>query len=527
MKKIIMLCVFISLAFATKYQDTDKKYTKETKQLKQTYYTDDNISLHSPAFSKPWSNKSKFTSYDEMIEFISNISKTNSWANLKFFGRSQENQKIPYLFLSNNTNDKNKIRIWLQGGIHGNEPAGAEGMLALLGQMNKNKKQINNWLEKANIILVPRFNIDGTKYFQRRSARNIDFNRDHVKLQVPEMKIIKKVFNKFAPHVVVDNHEYTTYRKELKKLGKKGFAVPYDALYASARNLNLDVKIRNLANELVINDIKKVLDKNKLSHQVYGTYKYKNKKITGLEGGTVARIGRNAAGLSNAISILLETRGVAIGKQNFPRRVFTQVLMNESILNTAVNNKELITSTINEAVKKLINDGKNSTNNIIVKSTRKVGKKDFKFIEIKDSKVIDVNIDYKYSSQEIPTLVRKRPKAYIIPASFSYVSDLIKNLGLKVKILKQEQTLNVEAFKIISNKVSKKLYEGEFRNTLKSKLVKRTLTFPIGSAIVSMAQKNANLAMLALEPDSSDSFATFNIVPVVKNDQFPIFRMYE
>ena len=88
MKKIILLCVFISFAFETKYQDTDKKYTKETKQLKQTYYTDDNISLHSPAFSKPWSNKSKFTSYDEMIECISNITNNNAWASLKFFGSS-------------------------------------------------------------------------------------------------------------------------------------------------------------------------------------------------------------------------------------------------------------------------------------------------------------------------------------------------------------------------------------------------------------------------------------------------------
>lgn len=528
MKKITLSLIFVfaGMLNATQYQDKATDYTQESKILVNKYYSQKNIIIESPVFSKKQNKNFEFTTYNEMISFVEDISKNNKWANLKYFGKSQENKKIPYLYLSNNNNAKNKIRVWLQGGIHGNEPAGAEGMLALLVKMQKNQKQTNIWLENMDIIIVPRFNIDGTDYFQRRSARNIDFNRDHVKLVLPEMQIIKKVFNKFEAHIIVDNHEFTTYRSNLKHLGKESYAVSYDALYASARNLNLDINIRNLANNIVIEQMKKDLDNNNLTHAVYGTFKKSKNKIIGLEGGMVARIGRNAAGLTNAISILLETRGVAIGSQNFKRRVFSQLVMNESILNTANKNKDLIVSTINTSIINLIENGKRGNKDIIIQSKRKVGKKDYDFIDVAEDKIIRENIEYHYSSKAIITLSRKRPKFYVIPPAFSYVSKKIQNLGLELTVLDNEKTMKVEAFNIISNKVSQKIYEGEFRNTLKVKLVKRTLTFPKGTVLVSMAQKNANLLMLALEPDSKDSYATFNIIPVVKGDQYPIFRLH-
>ena len=272
--------------------------------------------------------------------------------------------------------------------------------------------------------------------------------------------------------------------------------------------------------------MKKGLDKHKLSHEIYVTYSTKGEVVKLNEAGTVGRIGRNAAGLSNAISILTETRGIGIGNQNFNRRVKTQLVMNEAIIKTAINNKKEILDTIKKAINKTIEDGKNGTNDIIVKSTRTLGKKNYNFMEVSTGEMLTLNTKYAFSSKEVATLKRTRAKAYIIPAAFSYVTEKIKNLGLKVEILKEAKTMNVEAFEITKSKPKTSLYEGEFRNILSSKLVQREVTFPAGSAIVSMAQKNANLMMLALEPDSSDSFATFNIIPVSKGDQFPIFRYH-
>lgn len=511
---------------ATKYQDTFTTVIHDSEEVAKAYYSKNDYELHSPYFNKNWNAESKFTSYDEMLEFTKNIAKNNAWAELRYFGKSQEGKNIPYLYLSNNKNSNNKVKVWLQGGIHGNEPAGAEGMLALLGLMESNQTQTNKWLQDMDIIVVPRFNVDGTDYFQRRSARNIDFNRDHIKITLPEMQTVKDIFNEFSPQVVVDNHEYTTYRNELKKYGTDGYAVPYDALLAGAKNLNIDESLRTITNSLVIDDMKSSLHDHNFTHETYVTYNKKGDTLAINEAGTAGRIGRNAGGLSNSISILTESRGVGMGNQHFNRRVKTQLVMNESVLNTTVTNKAEILATVKNAIDKTIADGKNGTNDIIVKSKKTTGKKNYNFIEIATGELVTVDAKYNFSSKEVPTLTRTRPKAYVIPAAFSYVTEKIKNLGLEVEILTEPRTMKVEAFEITSSKVSTTLYEGEFRNTLGSKLVNRTVEFPAGTAVVSMAQKNANLMMLALEPDSGDSFATFNIIPVSKGDEFPVFRYH-
>src|SRR5918992_360281 len=74
------------------------------------------------------------------------------------------------------------------------------------------------------------------------------------------------------------------------------------------------------------------------SHFWYYTTSYdvKDKRVAG--GGTAPDIGRNYAGLQNAISLLVESRGVGIGRDSFARRVHTHYVVMASILRTAADN---------------------------------------------------------------------------------------------------------------------------------------------------------------------------------------------
>jgi hypothetical protein len=47
----------------------------------------------------------------------------------------------------------------------------------------------------------------------------------------------------------------------------------------------------------------------------------------------------------------------------------------------------------------------------------------------------------------------------------------------------------------------------------------REVRLPEGSFLVSTRQKNAALAMVALEPENIDSYVSFNIVPVKESDE--------
>jgi murein tripeptide amidase MpaA len=144
----------------------------------------------------------------------------NDWAT--YHGselKSEQGRAIPYLFLTqpsdsatgtyaNSTSDSGKLRVYLQGAIHGNEPAADQGAMALLGKMDANQTWTASLLEKLDILILPRYNPDGVSYFQRQFGANIDPNREGTKLALQQSRDIRSLVSSFDPHVVADMHEF-------------------------------------------------------------------------------------------------------------------------------------------------------------------------------------------------------------------------------------------------------------------------------------------------------------------------------
>jgi murein tripeptide amidase MpaA len=127
---------------------------------------------------------------------------------------SEEGKTFPYVYLSTSASNAStgyatsgKLRVWIQGSVHGNEPAGDEATLALLGAMDSDPEWAASFLEKMDIIVLPRYNPDGNAYLQRTLATNFDPNRDHTKLARQQTRDIKTWFSSFSPHVAIDMHE--------------------------------------------------------------------------------------------------------------------------------------------------------------------------------------------------------------------------------------------------------------------------------------------------------------------------------
>src|SRR5205814_5356247 len=59
-------------------------------------------------------------------------------------------------------------------------------------------------------------------------------------------------------------------------------------------------------------------------------------------GGVVPDTGRNIAGLRNAVSFLIETRGVGIGRAHFKRRVYTHLSAMHSMLDSTAANADAV-----------------------------------------------------------------------------------------------------------------------------------------------------------------------------------------
>jgi hypothetical protein len=96
--------------------------------------------------------------------FLENFAAKNSaWAvskNAEFL--SEEGASFPYVHLASKSNSTgSKVRVWIQGSVHGNEPAGDEAVLALLGALDADPTWAAGFLDKLEIIALPRYNPDG------------------------------------------------------------------------------------------------------------------------------------------------------------------------------------------------------------------------------------------------------------------------------------------------------------------------------------------------------------------------------
>ncbi|KAM5451190.1 hypothetical protein MaudCBS49596_003895 [Microsporum audouinii] len=489
--------------------------------------------LQSPAFTTPGTVPRDFsdgkagpTRDETMDNFLRRLARSNGWmAYHEADFMSEEGRKFPYLYLSGtnssleNPGSGKKLRVWLQGGVHGNEPAGDQSMLALLGEMAQNQQWTAKVLEKMDILVLPRYNPDGVFYFQRYLATNFDPNRDHVKLARQQTRDIKQLFTKFNPHIATDMHEFSAGRA----FGpKKDVIYAADALFSAAKNLNIDEGIRQLSEKLFAKRMGKDIEAAGLRWDPYITQgDSTNSKLLLLEAGTDAKIGRNAMGLTQCVVFLCETRGIGIADQHFERRTLSGLVMAKSIIQTAVDNFDEVYNTIERGIDRFTH----SKGSIVLTDKSPISARTFGMLNSTDGKLIDYPIDFASTTPATPVLTRSRPRAYLIPQSWTDVVKRLEVLGLKAEKLPYSYTGRVEALNVTSVAFDKEYYEGVVTATVETKLVEQNMRLPAGTYLLSTTQKNAALAFVALEPEYMDSFASFGIIPVSKGDQYPIFRL--
>ena len=220
MKKYYLFILFL-ISFNLVSAQLSPQSKKITEKFFKEYEELENIT---PALKK----KKGYTNYKELIEFLNNISTTHpDKISLKYIGESAKGKKIPIMFLSNNSLNQQKLNIWMQGGLHGDEPAGTEAMLYLIHTL-LNDSKYTYLLDKIDLAILPMANIDGFLKNNRYAANGLDLNRDHTKLMAIETRLIKDAFVQFNPDVALDFHEYRPYRKDFAQLSTFGICSAYD-----------------------------------------------------------------------------------------------------------------------------------------------------------------------------------------------------------------------------------------------------------------------------------------------------------
>ncbi|WP_238785397.1 M14 family zinc carboxypeptidase [Blattabacterium cuenoti] len=158
-------------------------------------------------------DNSKVFKYINLLKIIKKYKKICSIIPI---GRSIENRKI---FKIKWGTGSYKIFIWSQ--MHGNETTGTKAMFDMLHFFLKQKNtDLVKFLEqKVNIVFIPMLNPDGAETFKRRNSINIDLNRDALRLQSPEIKVLFNEIKINQPNILFNLHD----QKSIYNIGDKMF----------------------------------------------------------------------------------------------------------------------------------------------------------------------------------------------------------------------------------------------------------------------------------------------------------------
>ncbi|KAF4463225.1 Carboxypeptidase 2 [Fusarium albosuccineum] len=515
-----------------RYADNQVTLVKDKKDAARNFPDVEGVKLYSPAFTDSQSvpagfeNGTSGPTSDATLEFfLQGLAYRNDWmtyTNPSF--KSEDGRSIPYVFLSTSTQPQTnssaspKLRVYLQGGVHGNEPGGDQALLALLGKFDVNATWAESILDKLDIMILPRYNPDGVAYFQRFLATGFDPNRDHVKLASQQTRDVKQLITDFAPHVGVDCHEYSANR---------GYGIneqwvqAVDGQFSPMKNLNIHKDIRELSEDVFVPRIAAQMDSHDLRWSPYITGNLKEEPLVFTELNTEARAGDVSLALSQALVFLTETRGIMLGSQHFQRRVASGLIMVEAIVQTAADKADEVYEIVEGARKKIVEDN----DDIVISDYPQPTNTTWKFIELESGKLVELPVQFLSTTPVKANLTRSRPEAYVFPRAWKDVAERLRIAGVQVDNLRTDFHGEVEAFNITSATLADTLYQGTALSTVTTETIRKDIRMPAGSYWVSTRQSNAAHAFITLEPESIDSYATFNILPVSVGDEYPVYRV--
>lgn len=470
-------------------------------------------------------DRRSFTTNAELAAWMQDLSATASRAGairagLLPIGRSQRGESIDALVVTRSANTEpstlladGRPTVLLIGQQHGDEPAGSEALMVLAREASQGL--LEPLLGRINVIVLPRANPDGAEAGTRVTANGIDMNRDHLVLRTPEAQALARLVRDYRPTVVVDAHEYTVVGRFLEKFGA---VQRFDGLLQYATVANLPEFVTKASEEWFRRPLITALNRQGLTNEWYYTTSTdpQDKRVS--MGGTQPDTGRNVNGLKNTVSLLLETRGVGIGRLHIQRRVHTHVTAMASVLqSTAARADDLkqLRSFVDRDVSAL-----SCRDDAVVEAAPTPGRHNLLMLDPETGADRTVDVEWNNSLALRAVKTRKRPCGYWLSPSAGDAVDKLRLLGVQVFRVSEQSSLLMDTYRETARQsVARQDVRGAIADGGAGEVVRvdvalaRTLVdVPPGSYYVPLGQPLAPLAMAALEPDTQNSFFANRVI---------------
>lgn len=483
-------------------------------------FPDPPVRYDTPAFE---AGRTTFTSNAEMQAALRRLVRDpappgSALVRLITAGRSQQGAPIDALLFTREADASpaglarsGRPLVLLIGQQHGDEPAASEALLAVARELAQGR--LASLLERIHVLVLPRANPDGAELGQRHAANGVDINRDHLTLQTPEALALATLARDYRPMVVVDAHEYTVVGRYLEKFGA---VQRYDALLQYATTANMAPFITRAAEEWFRRPLVASLGQQGLTHEWYYTTSPDpaDKKVS--MGGTKPDTGRNVNGLKHAVSLLVETRGVGLGRLHLQRRVHTQVTALSSVLaSTAARAADLVRlrQFVDNEVSALACQGE-----AVVEAGPTQSEYLLTLLDPVTGSDKPVSVTWDSALQLTSLKARARPCGYWLAASEGEAVRRLRALGLQVQRFEARGVVRGETWRELSRSsvprpdVRGASADAQAAVSVQVESVPTLLDVTPGSWYVPLDQPLAHLAVAALEPDTLHGYLSHRII---------------
>lgn len=487
------------------------------------------------------------TRYEEVMAFLTTVTKASKQMHLTSFGYTTEGRSLP-LVVVGRVKDASpeavfaskKTRVFLQANIHAGEVEGKEALLMLLRALATG--QHAQWADSLVLLIAPIYNADGNERVslynrplqygpvggmgQRPNAQGFDLNRDHMKLESPEARSLVRLMRQYDPHVLVDLH--TT----------DGTVHAYHLTYSPPLNPNTYAPIISLLRGDWLPSMTKTIK------QKYGWEYYYYGNLPGPAGPDVGtprgwytfdhrpRFNNNYIGLRNRIAILSEAYSYAI----FEERIRATLYFVEEILNYAQTHASRIRQVVEAADAHSIVGESLAVRARFARSSAPVeillgevaeekhpytGAAMWRRLDVRKPERMD-----EYGTFE-PVETTAAPRTYFVPPALKNAVDRLEAHGIRYETLTAERRLTVEQFRIDSTKVAEQPFQGHRERTLFGAYERVEITLPAGTLVVPVDQPLGRLVVYLLEPRSDDGLVDWALLDdaITGAKYYPILRL--
>jgi len=463
-------------------------------------------------------------SYPELVAYLKKLDKENK--EIKLFNMGLSDYGLPiYVVIINADSDstktfeqaRNGTTILINNGIHPGEPDGINASLIWIDEWIKQGKPCKSF---PMVAIIPAYNVGGMmqrsstsranqngpeEYGFRGNARNLDLNRDFVKMDSENAFTFSRIFHALDPDVFVDNHV------------SNGADYQYSLTYISSMRERLAPSMNELTYNLCIPSLEKELGNRKVDLFPYVELKGETPETGIIAFNDLPRYAMGYASLFHSLSFTVETHML----KPFKERVqvtydFLDVLVKwttESSIEIEKSRREAFDWSNLQKVY--------SYNHELTEEKDSVMFKGYEFSKPIDPITNLPRLLYDRSkpfNKYIPHFRKYKPmNKYAIPRYFvvggqeKETITRLRSNNIEFYVMKSDSVLKASSYRINSYKSLTKPYEGHFKhNSILFDKFEVNLSLKPGDILIPTKQRGRNFILAALIPDAEDSFFSWN-----------------